>query len=117
MTTRNTEKTRLRFHLAGLVVSGLLLTAGAAAAIFVGPCNGSVKIDGTTYTPENDSPANPIVIPEKEGLGVVVGPGTIYLATWDGENANDEVESTGEFEQSVEPVGIWSSADSRTSPR
>lgn len=116
MYTRQMERARLRLLLAGVVVFGVLLTAGAAAAISVGPCDGSVKIDGTTYTPENDSPANPIVIPDKEGLvaewagstdgviknhtgdvGVVVGPGTINLATWDGENANDEVESKGDY--------------------
>ena len=105
-----------RILLVGFAITGMLFVSGVAAAIVVGPCNGSVVIDGTTYTPENDSPANPIVIPDEEGLiaawsgntdvvikdhsgnvGVVVGPSTITLATWSGENADDEVQSNGEY--------------------
>ena len=105
-----------RTLVAGIAITGLVMITGAALAVSVGPCNGSVQIDGVTYTPENDSAANPIVVPDKDGLvaawtgttdvviknhsgsvGVVVGPGTIVLATWDGENADDEVGSSGDY--------------------
>lgn len=110
------SKNMKRVLIGGFVVLAVLLISGAAAAITVGPCNGLVEIDGIIYTPENDSAANPIVIPDKEGLiaawsgttdvvikdhsgnvSVVVGPGNVVLGAWSGENADDEVQSSGDY--------------------
>lgn len=102
------------------VASAMALTmvAGmtAAAAGVDGPCTGSVVIDGVSYGPDNDSPANPIVIPDTDGLvaewegstssvitdhegeiGVVVGPGAIRIADWSGENADEETAASGSY--------------------
>lgn len=88
-----------------------------ASAIGVGPCDGAVKIDGIDYDLTNDTPANPIVIPDKPGLvaewkgqtdgviknhtghvGIVIGPGEVVLAEWSGENADEETESSGDYD-------------------
>jgi hypothetical protein len=88
----------------------------AGASITEGSCDGSVTIDGTTYTPANDSPDNPIVVPDKKGLvatyegttgvvihnhtgqiSVMVGPAGIPVADWGGKNADDEVEASGTY--------------------
>ncbi|MGQ0669058.1 MAG: hypothetical protein ACT4PO_05220 [Actinomycetota bacterium] len=92
-------------------------TAGTAtAAITKGPCDGSVTIRGTTYTPANDTPGNPVVVPNEAGvriryfgttgsplhnhtgaISVVIGPGSITVANWSGQNDNDEVEKEGPY--------------------
>lgn len=97
----------------GVFVSVLLLPSPVHAAID-GPCDGSAVIDGETYTGDNDTADNPIVIPDKEGvtaqwegrteipiknhsghLGVVIGPGTIEIADWSGENAEEATDASG----------------------
>lgn len=103
---------------AGCVLSlPLILAAPASAAITAGPCDGSVTIEGVTYTPDNDTPGNPVVIPKEPGVvveytgntgGVViknhegyiavhVGPIPIKVATWAGENADERVERSDTY--------------------
>lgn len=111
---------RLAFALAatlGLVGLGLLCTTPAFASITAGPCDGSVTIEGVTYTPANDTPGDPVVIPDKSGViveysgdtgGVViknhhgsiavdVGPIAIEVAEWSGRNADGEVSTTDTY--------------------
>jgi hypothetical protein len=89
----------------------LLLAAPARASVTLGPCDGSVTIEGVTYTPDNDTPDDPVLVPKESGVtvgyegntgGVViknhngyiavdVGPIPIKVATWSGENADEQV--------------------------
>ncbi len=79
-----------------------------------GPCEGKVTIDGIDYDASNDSPGNPIVIPEdREGLripyegavtvqntnylgsvGVVVGPVTVTVGDWGLDENPDDIRET-----------------------
>lgn len=101
----------------GAAVVLLFLLAPAASAWVTGPCDGSVAIDGRTYGPANDTPANPIVVPAQEGLvaewqgstgttvirnhsgwvGVAIGPAIISPPDWhwSGENAGGETSAAG----------------------
>lgn len=98
-----------------LVIALLWLPLPAGADI-QGPCDGSVTIDGVAYGPQNDTPANPIVVPNTEGLvaawegstgpvitdhtghlDLVIGPGSVRLADWAGENADREVSASGTY--------------------
>ncbi len=118
MFRHNEMRWRKRPWLLAALFAGVIVAVPIAAqAIVVGPCTGSVKIDGVLYGPANDSPQNPIVIPDKPGLiaewtgettqgpiknhtgsvGIVVGPGSIVLAEWAGENADDETTSNGNY--------------------
>lgn len=118
---------------AGLVGAGWTLGFAAPASADVsGPCDGKVTIDGVTYTPANDTAADPIVVPadaataEWEGttgvaitdhtgrLGVVVGPGSVPIASWSGENADLETSASGVYdigdaraELPVDLVGLY----------
>jgi hypothetical protein len=94
-----------------------VLAVPASASVTAGPCDGSVTILGVTYTPENDTPADPVVIPDESGVvveytgntgGVViknhrgsiavdVGPIPITVAEWSGRNADDEVATTDNY--------------------
>ncbi|MBI2238332.1 MAG: hypothetical protein HYU54_07400 [Actinobacteria bacterium] len=95
----------------------VLLFAAPAGAAVTGPCDGSATIEGVTYTPANDTPGNPVALPDKEGvvaswegstdgpihnhngeIGVDVGPFTIPVADWAGENKKDEVQKKGEYQ-------------------
>jgi hypothetical protein len=88
----------------------------AAGAAIDGPCSGTATIDGVTYTEANDSRANPIVVPDEPNLtadwtgrttnpitdhvgeiGVVIGPATVVIADWSGENSDLETESAGRY--------------------
>lgn len=109
----------------GVIGAGLLL-ALPAGAVVVGPCDGSVTIGGVTYGPENDTPENPIVVPEdRSGLvaewegstgvpitdhsgavGVVIGPVTVELADWSGENADEETDAAGSYELGSLPTAV-----------
>lgn len=102
--------------LVALVAAALMLTVRPAYAAVSGPCDGSVTIDGVRYTSANDSPSNPIVIPDEPDLvaswegstttpitdhtgdiGVVVGPATVVLETWGGPNAEESTSSSGDY--------------------
>ncbi len=101
--------------LSGVVLT--LLAAWPARANVTGPCNGSATIQGVTYTPANDTPSNPVVLPNEKGvvaswegstdgpihnhhgeIGVDVGPFTIKVADWAGENKKDEVQKKGKYQ-------------------
>lgn len=106
-----------RWSAAALLAAGAtLLVAGPAAAEVSGPCDGEVTIDGVTYGPANDSASNPIVVPadaemaawrgttgvaitDHSGrLAVVIGPGSVEIASWSGENADLETSAEGVYE-------------------
>ena len=114
---RGRRKTRGRWPAAGVLAAGMtLLVAGPAAAEVSGPCDGEVTIDGVTYGPANDSASNPIVVPadaetaawqgttgvpitDHAGrLSVVIGPGSVEIASWGGENADRETSAEGVYE-------------------
>jgi len=94
----------------------LMLIAGPASAGIEGPCDGSVSIGGRTYGPGNDTAADPIVVADVSGLvaqwqgsttgpitdhsgeiGVVVGPGTVRIASWGGANEELETAASGTY--------------------
>lgn len=98
------------------VLGGLLLVGVGAGAAIDGPCRGTVTIDGVVYSEANDSAANPIVVPDESGLiafwegstdvpitnhtgkiGVVLGPTTINIEEWGGENSDLETESSDSY--------------------
>ncbi|MDX1447591.1 MAG: hypothetical protein R3246_00895 [Acidimicrobiia bacterium] len=105
-------------------VGGWMLLAVPASAVIEGPCDGSVTIGGVTYGPENDTPDDPIVVPaERSGVtadweattgtpitdhagtvGIVVGPVTIEIADWNGENAENETDASGSYDLASLPV-------------
>lgn len=106
---------KARMLVAAAALAAPLFAASAAVGYVVGPCNGSVTINGIAYGPANDTPANPIVVPREgtatwEGstrfpihdhtgaVGIVVGPATISVATWAGENADDETQASGVYQ-------------------
>ncbi len=96
----------------------LLLIGTAAQAAIEGGCSGTVTIGGQTYTENNDSASNPIVIPDEADLtaawtgttgsnvitdftgelGVVIGPATIVIADWAGPNAAETRDAAGTYE-------------------
>lgn len=98
-----------------LVTAAFLLNPPPAGAAIDGPCDGTVVIDGITYTEDNDTADNPIVVPAGAGLvaswegrtdtpitdhsgelGIVIGPGVIRVARWSGENADRKTASSGD---------------------
>ncbi|MBI4260932.1 MAG: hypothetical protein HY658_10240 [Actinobacteria bacterium] len=103
--------------LGGLVL--LLLAPAAGASITQGPCDGDVTIRGTSYTPDNDTRSNPVVVPNDKDeiiqyhgdtggvvienhtgyVGVEVGPGLIKVGHWSGDNTGEpgDVESNGPY--------------------
>jgi hypothetical protein len=110
------HKTALRTVMVVAVLGGLLLVGVGAGAAIDGPCRGTVTIDGVVYSEANDSAANPIVVPDESGLiafwegstdvpitnhtgeiGVVLGPATINIEDWGGENSDLETESSGSY--------------------
>ncbi len=91
----------------GLAVIATIFTFPAIAlGVVDGPCSGTVTIDGEEYDESNDTPDDPIVIPDKPGLiaswtgqtddpitehngpiGIVIGPTTWQIEDWEGANA------------------------------
>ena len=114
---RITTHASLQRTLLLIAAIALWLLPSTAGAVVEGPCTGKVEIDGITYTPENDSPDNPIVIPDRSGLiaewsgstttgpitnhvgevSLVVGPTAFVIDDWDGENAEEETSSRGNY--------------------
>lgn len=115
-----------RLAVIGAAAMGVLLVAAPASAVVTGPCDGSVTIAAVTYGPENDTPENPIVVPaERSGLtaewegstgvpitnhsgqvGIVVGPTTVQIADWSGENADEETEASGSYQFASLPTFV-----------
>ncbi len=100
-----------------ILFGALLLMGTAAQAAVEGGCSGTVTIDDKTYTEANDSPSNPIVIPDEEGLiaswtgstgsvikdfqgelGVVIGPASIVFVDWEGLNTDGKKDSKGNYQ-------------------
>lgn len=107
---------RLLAAVAGTAIVLAWPLMGTAHAAVEGPCGGSVTIDGSTYTPDNDSRANPIVVPDRPGLtaawegntdfpitdhaghiGVRVGGALIEVAQWSGANADEQTQAAGTY--------------------
>jgi hypothetical protein len=102
---------------AGMLALLGLTAAPASANVTEGPCDGSVTIKGVTYTPENDTKDNPIVVPDEPGLtftwhgdtggtvitdhhgqiGVSVGPGVVPVAEWANPNTGEETSKDGSY--------------------
>lgn len=100
-----------------LVLFSMICIPAVASASMTGGCTGSVVIDGVTYGPENDTTANPIVVPidqsgvvaawqgavpfqntnDHGSLGIVLGPWTVKVADWGGENPSDERSASGTY--------------------
>jgi hypothetical protein len=104
-------------HLAALALATVLLTALPSSAWVTGGCNGKIVVGGTTYTPANDTPANPVVLPNEEGLtlyyvgtsrkvikdhsgfiAVVVGPGSVQAVEWSNPNRGGSKRDEGDYE-------------------
>jgi hypothetical protein len=102
--------------LAAGAMAALLLVPAIATADVTGGCTGVVFVDNVQYGPENDTPDNPIVVPDRSGVqanwagavpftntnfagevGIVVGPTTIRFAHWAGENTDDIREAEGSY--------------------
>jgi len=102
--------------LAAAAITGLLLLPTVANADVTGGCTGVVFIDGVEYGPQNDTPDNPIVVPDRAGVtadwagevpfantnfageaGIVVGPTTIRFASWAGANTEDIRQAAGTY--------------------
>lgn len=92
----------------------VVAAASPASAGIEGPCNGRATIAGKTYTPANDTPSNPIVVPNQPGLladwegttsvvithhkgkiGLVLGSAVIGIASWGSENEDRDTSATG----------------------
>lgn len=101
---------------AALVAGPLFLAASPARALVTGGCNGSATIKGVTYTPANDTPGNPVLIPNEKGvmipweattggpitdhhgqIGVNAGPFVIPVAKWAGENADKKTKDADTY--------------------
>lgn len=112
---RSTPTRRLTLSAVTIALCVLPL-ATPAGAIVEGPCDGNVTIAGKKYTPKNDTAANPIVVPDEPGLiakwegstdvpiinhkgqaGVVIGPSTWVLATWQGANGEKSKDADGDY--------------------
>jgi hypothetical protein len=108
--------TRRRLALTTAVGLGILALAIPGLAAVTGGCTGSATIDGVEYGPDNDTPANAIVIPDRDDVeaawsgevpfantnfsgeaGIRVGPGVIRLADWEGANDEDVRSAAGQY--------------------
>jgi hypothetical protein len=107
---------RRRVAVATAIGLGILTVAIPGVAAVTGGCTGSATIDGVEYGPDNDTPANAIVIPDRDDVGAAwsgevpfantnfsgeagirVGPGVIRLADWEGANDEDVRSAAGEY--------------------
>jgi hypothetical protein len=96
-----------------IAVSVFAVPAGAGVT---GGCTGEAVIDGVAYGPDNDTPSNAIVIPDRDDAvaswsgevpyantnfsgdaGIRVGPVILTVAEWAGTNADDVRAADGEY--------------------
>jgi hypothetical protein len=80
--------------IAGLLV--LAVPGTATADVTTGTCTGTATIAGNEYTPANDSPSNPIVVPDEEGL----------VAAWTASIADDPSNLEGKIQIVIAGLGI-----------
>ncbi len=102
--------------MAAMMLGALFLFPATALGVIDGPCSGTVTIDGEQYDESNDTADDPIVIPDKTGLiaswtgqtdnpitnhrgrvGIVIGPTTWEIEDWEGENAENSQDASGEY--------------------
>jgi len=108
---------RRKVLLVTFVLLALVGIAAVANASVTGGCTGSAVVDGITYGPNNDTAANPIVIPlDKSGVtaawegsvpfqntndhgtaSMVFGPWTVQIAEWGGANSEDKRSASGTY--------------------
>lgn len=105
---------------AAAAVTTLLLGAPALADVTEG-CSGEATIDGVTYTPANDTPSNPILVPKDEGvvipwkgattfdnnghsgsLNLIVGPFSVEVANWADTNGPEPNQQSNEGDYSLD---------------
>ena len=105
-----------RVGMAMLATLGLMVLVFPAGAAVTGGCTGEAVIDGVTYGPDNDTPSNAIVVPDRDDAlaawsgqvpfantnfagtaGVRVGPGIITVADWAGVNPDDIRGAAGDY--------------------
>jgi len=99
--------------LTGALVFGVVSPAGASVA---GACGGKATIQGVTYTPANDTPSNPIILPNRDGvtipyegtvgflnknfsgeIGVTIAGVNVKIDDWKGVNDDDIRETKGDY--------------------
>jgi hypothetical protein len=101
-----------------ILTGALIMTVvGPAGASVSGPCDGNATIQGITYTPDNDTPSNPIVLPNRDGvtipyegnvgfsnkgfngkIGVTIVGVNVLIDDWDGVNDDDIRTKVGKYE-------------------
>ena len=97
----------------GATLTFLGAVAAQPAGAYVSPgCTGSGTINGKTYTPANDTPGNPVRLPDKgtvvyQGstaaltkphhghIDVVIGPGSVTIYSWASRNDGNKLSSGG----------------------
>ncbi|MCH7668424.1 MAG: hypothetical protein IIC71_04355 [Acidobacteria bacterium] len=97
-------------------VLATVLVGPASASVTQGDCAGSATILGVTYTPDNDTPGNPILLPNRDGvvipyeggvgfvntnhsgeIGVTVAGINIKVDDWAGTNEDDDRQTMSEY--------------------
>jgi hypothetical protein len=103
-------------HLAALAIPTVLLIGSPASAGVTGGCNAKATIGNQTYTPANDTAANPVVLPNEGNLdihyvgtsrkvikdhsgfiAVVVGPDSVKVAEWSHPNRGGAKRAEGDY--------------------
>ncbi len=85
----------LRVGFVSALAVSLLLLPDPARGSVSGGCTGEATIDGVTYTPANDTPSNPVVIPvDKEGV----------VASWKGSVNFENKNHSGQLQLAL-PIG------------
>lgn len=106
-----------KFVLAVLTGVLVIATVSPSSASVAGPCSGNAMIQGITYTPANDTPSNPIVLPNRNGvtipyqgsvgfsnknfsgeIGVTIAGVNVKIDDWKGVNDDDIREKIGKYE-------------------
>jgi hypothetical protein len=107
---------RHALSLVAFALGVVLMMAGPAFGSVTGGCNGTATIGGQTYSPANDTAANPVVIPDEENvnihyvgttrkvikqhsgyIAVVVGPGSVKVAEWGHPNRGGSKRAEGDY--------------------
>jgi hypothetical protein len=106
-----------RLAVVAAIAGAMLLLPGTAQANVSKDCSGSAKIEGVTYTPGNDTPDNPVLVPADQddvvipytggvkftntnhrgAIRLALPIGSVQIASWGDENADDKRETTGEY--------------------
>ena len=98
------------------LVAGVVFIALPVGAAVTGGCTGEATVDGVAYGPDNDTPSNAIVVPDRDDVtasysgevpfantnftgdaGIKVGPVVVKVVDWQGANSEDVRGSEGEY--------------------